>query len=142
MNMKTSRILAIVSLLALLPAWLLGCGDPEPDPVAEACAMACEGFSACEGEIMTDFPFYFDVDTCIDEFCDGGSTLVDPPGRGDEICDDSLWAYLDCIDTMTCEEWEEAGIVSVFAGRGGDACGDEADDFVLECIAFTPFPLP
>jgi len=137
--MKTPSILAIVSLSVLLPVLLLGCDDPEADPMAEACAMACDGFSMCEGEVMTAYPIYFDVDICIDEFCAPGDTVVDPPGRGDEICNESLSLYLECVNGMTCQDWDDSDIVSVFAGASAAGCDDEADDFVLDCIAFAPF---
>jgi len=128
----------IVSLLILLPAWLLGCGGDGSDPVFEDCKLACEGFSACEGEISTDWPLYFDVESCIEDFCRGGEVLVDPPGRGSEPCDTSQEVYLDCINGMTCGDWDDSDVVSVFLGSDAFGCEDEADDFVLDCIAMMP----
>ncbi len=121
-------------LFVLLSLWAFGCGDSQsaPTELEIACGGLCESVRACASEIDT----IVDLNDCEIEFCEsdstfGGEVLVD---GGSEACNAASATYIDCATGMSCQQYNDTGIITLFAGADAIGCETEASDFRLACI--------
>jgi hypothetical protein len=121
-------------LCVLLSVWQVGCGDSDdgPSELVIACNGLCESVRACANEIDT----IVDLNECEAEFCEsdptfGSEFLVE---GGSQACNAASAAYMDCATGMSCQQYDDTGILSLFSGANAIGCESEASSFRFACI--------
>jgi hypothetical protein len=128
MRLHTYSVLFV--LLSLGP---VGCGESqtEPSELEIACGGLCESVRACANEIDT----IVDLNDCELEFCNadpfGSEVLTE---GGSEACEAASATHIDCATGMSCQQYDETGVIALFAGADAIGCEDEASDFRFACI--------
>ena len=129
------RLLTNSTLCVLISLWAFGCGDGQGQgqgglsELEIACGDLCGSIRACADEI--DDPI-LDLNDCELEFCDADDDVL--VEGGSEACEAAAATYIDCATDMTCQQYNESGIISLLSGAAAVGCEDEASDFRFDCI--------
>ncbi len=120
-------------LCALLLQWSFGCGagQRQLSNLEVACGGLCESVRACSNQINT----IVDLNDCELEFCNSQSLGNDVVVQGgSQACEAASTIYIDCATGMTCQQYDESGIIALFAGAAAVGCENEASAFRLACV--------